>query len=112
MDWMDGTSNGFAWAHSLDKEVQMSLLLCPVSMGLSVKAPQFYSMWQNSNRLDQVSLHDSLRVAFHRSKSSNFRISEGPWSRKLKTFISQYSVGQHRSQDQHNFKVQRNRLHL
>lgn len=45
---------------------------------LSVGALWFCSMWQNSNRLEQISIQDSLRVESQWSKSSSFKILSGP----------------------------------
>lgn len=55
---------------------------------LSVGALGFCFMWQNSNRLEQVSIQDSLRVESQWSKSSSFKILSGPLLKKVQNVSS------------------------
>lgn len=82
-----GTSKGFA---GLIHKGPFSLMViwarrskcpyskCPALHWTAARVPWFCSLWQNSNRLDQVSLHDNLRVAFQRSKNNSFKFLQAP----------------------------------
>lgn len=75
-------------------------------MLLSAGAPWFCSMWQNSNRLEQVSLQDSLRVEFQWSKDSHFKIFSGPMLQKAQNLSSPTFCWSTQVTRPHRFMVQ------
>lgn len=79
-------ANGFARAHSFDRKIQMFLIICPAVHVTVIWGFLVLHYVADSNRLDLVSLNDSLRVAFQESMSSSFKFSQDPCFRKLKIF--------------------------